>query len=154
MAAKKKLSMYTRQAARITFMMRRALGGDISAGATVKLQKDADDEYYVIDLIDLEQVAPPLIKPDGYISIDLLQKSFEVEFKVVNSRDQIEAQGKPFSTITISLTQNTKHFQLTEYMFNHNPFPCQTPIALFFSFCQRMIFRFLEGCLAIFMKFR
>jgi len=50
----------------------RALVGDIPAGATVKLQIDEDDdaEYYVIDLIDLEEVAPPLIKPDGYISIE------------------------------------------------------------------------------------
>lgn len=49
----------------------RALVGDIPAGATVTLQKDADDlaEYYVIDLIDLEQVAPPLEMPEGYISI-------------------------------------------------------------------------------------
>ena len=49
----------------------RALVGDIPAGSIVKLQKDADDsaEYYVIDLIDLEQVAPPKIKPEGYLSI-------------------------------------------------------------------------------------
>ena len=38
-------------------------------------------------------------------------------------------------------------------MFNHNPFSCQTAIALFFSFCQSMVFGFLEGCLAVFMKF-
>lgn len=50
----------------------RALVGDIPAGATVKFQKDEDDmaEYYVIDLVDLEQVAPPLPKPEGYISIE------------------------------------------------------------------------------------
>lgn len=50
----------------------RALVGDIPPGSTVKLQKDIDDnaEYYVIDLIDLEQVAPPLTKPQGYISIE------------------------------------------------------------------------------------
>jgi len=49
----------------------RALVGDIPAGATIKLQVDQDDnaEYYVIDLVDLEQVAPPKIKPDGYLSI-------------------------------------------------------------------------------------
>jgi len=49
----------------------RALVGDIPAGAAVKLQKDADDraEYYVIDLVDLEQVASPKTKPAGYISI-------------------------------------------------------------------------------------
>jgi len=49
----------------------RALVGDIPAGAVVKFQKDGDDdaEYYVIDLIDLEQVAPPKTKPEGYLSI-------------------------------------------------------------------------------------
>jgi hypothetical protein len=49
----------------------RTLTGDIPAGATVKLQKDADDtaEYYVLDLVDLEQVAPPAIKPEGFFSI-------------------------------------------------------------------------------------
>jgi hypothetical protein len=49
----------------------RALVGDIPAGATVKLQKDPDDsaEYYVVDLVDLEQVAPALSMPDGYLSI-------------------------------------------------------------------------------------
>jgi hypothetical protein len=49
----------------------RAIVGDIPSGSTVKLQKDDDDnaEYYVIDLIDLEQVAAPKTKPAGYLSI-------------------------------------------------------------------------------------
>ncbi len=49
----------------------RALIDAIPAGARVKLQRDSDDsaEYYVVDLIDLEQVAPPLVMPDEYISI-------------------------------------------------------------------------------------
>lgn len=49
----------------------RALVGEIPAGARVKLQVDADDhaDYYVIDLIDLEYVPPPLSKPAGYLSI-------------------------------------------------------------------------------------
>jgi hypothetical protein len=49
----------------------RALVGDIPAGANVKLQIDADDkaDYYVVDLVDLEQVAPPKTMPTGYISI-------------------------------------------------------------------------------------
>lgn len=49
----------------------RALVGDIPAGATVKLQKDSGDtaEYYVVDLIDLEQVAPPATMPDDFKSI-------------------------------------------------------------------------------------
>src|SRR5688572_17339396 len=49
----------------------RALVGDIPAGAVVKLQKDVDDnaQYYVIGIVDLEQVAPPKAKPEGYLSI-------------------------------------------------------------------------------------
>ncbi len=49
----------------------RALVGEIPAGARVKLQVDSDDaaDYYVIDLIDLEQVPPPLTRPDGYLSV-------------------------------------------------------------------------------------
>jgi hypothetical protein len=48
----------------------RALIGDVPAGATVAVQKDADDNaaYYVVDLIDLEYVAPPLPQPAGYLS--------------------------------------------------------------------------------------
>lgn len=49
----------------------RALVSNIPAGATVRLQKDKTDsaEYYVIDLIDLEQVAPPKTMPMGFLSI-------------------------------------------------------------------------------------
>ncbi len=49
----------------------RALVKDIPAGAMVKLQKDADDtaDYYVVDLVDLEAVPPPLTEPDGFLSI-------------------------------------------------------------------------------------
>jgi hypothetical protein len=46
-------------------------GFAIAKGDVVKLQKDAEDgaASYAIDFIDLEQVAPPIAKPDGYISI-------------------------------------------------------------------------------------
>lgn len=49
----------------------RALVGDIPIGAIVKLQKDSGDAaaYYVIDLVDLEQVEPPKSMPAGYLSI-------------------------------------------------------------------------------------
>lgn len=81
-----------------------------------------------------------------------MQKSIGCEFKVVNGGDQVEAQSKSLTTITILFAQNTKHFQLAEYMFNHNPFSCQTPIALFLSLRQSMVFGFFEGCLAVFVK--
>jgi hypothetical protein len=49
----------------------RALVGDIPAGTKVKLQKDAADTAatYVVDLIDLEYVAPPTAKPTGFLSL-------------------------------------------------------------------------------------
>jgi hypothetical protein len=48
-----------------------ALIGDIPAGATVSVQRDADDnaQYYVIDLIDLEQVPAALPLPANFLSI-------------------------------------------------------------------------------------
>ncbi len=49
----------------------RLLTGEIPAGAKVRLQKDAGDtaEYYVIDLVDLELVSPPLPQPPGSLSV-------------------------------------------------------------------------------------
>jgi hypothetical protein len=82
-----------------------------------------------------------------------LQKSVLVEFKVVNSSDQIETQSKSLSAIAIPLAQDTKDFQLTENMLNHNPFPSQSAISLFFSLRQSVVFGFLDRCLAVFMKF-
>lgn len=48
-----------------------ALIGDVPAGATVELRKESGDaaDYYVIDLVELEQAADPYPKPDGYVSV-------------------------------------------------------------------------------------
>jgi hypothetical protein len=47
------------------------LGSSIPAGSTVTLQKDAGDtaSYYDIDLIDLENVGPPISQPAGSYSV-------------------------------------------------------------------------------------
>lgn len=75
-------------------------------------------------------------------TLGLLQKS--VEFKVVNRGDQVEAQRKSRSPITIPLTQDTKHFQLAKNMLNHNPLSSQRTITLLFLLGQRMKFGFLD----------
>ncbi|HEX3593890.1 MAG TPA: glycosyl hydrolase family 28-related protein, partial [Polyangiaceae bacterium] len=48
-----------------------ALLGEVAAGATVALQRDAGDDAasYVVDLVDLEEVAAPLAMPAGALSI-------------------------------------------------------------------------------------
>lgn len=48
-----------------------ALVGDIPAGSKVRLQKDAANtaSYYVVDLIDLEQVGSPLTKPANVLDV-------------------------------------------------------------------------------------
>lgn len=48
-----------------------ALIGDVPAGATIRLQKDAANEadYYVIDLADMEQVEDALTMPDEFLSV-------------------------------------------------------------------------------------
>jgi hypothetical protein len=47
------------------------LAADVPAGATVALQQDASDmaAYYVIDLVDLEEVAPAIVQPAGTLSV-------------------------------------------------------------------------------------
>ncbi|MFE6286632.1 CARDB domain-containing protein [Streptomyces sp. NPDC057877] len=47
------------------------LGESYPAGTTFRLQRDADDRaaFYIVDLIDLEQVAPAAAKPSGCTSI-------------------------------------------------------------------------------------
>jgi hypothetical protein len=49
----------------------RAMFPEVPAGTVVKLQQDAQDmaAFYVIDLVDFEDVGPPLIQPAGSISI-------------------------------------------------------------------------------------
>ncbi|WP_394846534.1 hypothetical protein LZC95_03610 [Pendulispora brunnea] len=44
---------------------------EIPVGAEVKLQRDAQDtaKFYVIDLVDFEEVAPPLTMPAGFRSV-------------------------------------------------------------------------------------
>lgn len=45
--------------------------GDVAAGSTIRLMKEADDtaDYYVVDLVDLEQAPDAYAKPDGYVSV-------------------------------------------------------------------------------------
>jgi alpha-1,3-glucanase-like protein len=49
----------------------RALVGDIPPGTKVKLQKDAANTaaYYIVDLVDLEYVGPPLAQPANSLSL-------------------------------------------------------------------------------------
>jgi len=48
-----------------------ALIGNVPAGATIRLEKTKDNHAasYVIDLVDMEQVAPALSKPAGFLSV-------------------------------------------------------------------------------------
>lgn len=49
----------------------RALIGDIPVGATVTVRKDTGDNaaHYDIDLVEMEQVPPPLPKPQGFLDL-------------------------------------------------------------------------------------
>ena len=46
----------------------------IPVGADVKIQRDSQDtaQFYVVDLVDLEQVAPPLTMPAGFTDVTTL----------------------------------------------------------------------------------
>jgi hypothetical protein len=47
------------------------LPADVPAGSTITLQRDAQDTaaYYVVDLVDLEEVPPALTQPGGTVSV-------------------------------------------------------------------------------------
>ncbi len=47
------------------------LGKEYGAGTKIRLQKDAGDqaEYYIVDLVDFEQVDNAIAKPNGYLSV-------------------------------------------------------------------------------------
>ncbi|WP_435169434.1 S-layer homology domain-containing protein [Paenibacillus glycanilyticus] len=49
----------------------RLLIGDVAAGSTIRLVKEADDnaDYYVVDLVDLEQAPDAYSKPNSYLSV-------------------------------------------------------------------------------------
>lgn len=53
-------------------MFRALIGETVPAGSKVSLKKDADNtaDYYIIDLIQLENVAPPLEQPENTLSIE------------------------------------------------------------------------------------
>lgn len=48
-----------------------ALIGDVPQGTVIRLQKDAGDQadFYAIDLVDMEQVAPAYEMPEGFVSV-------------------------------------------------------------------------------------
>ncbi len=80
--------------------------------------------------------------------IDLLQKSW-FEFEVVDGSDQIEAQPKAFSPITVTLTQDPKDFQLADDILDQNAFPGQLAVGNLLLCAQRMKFTFLGWRLAV-----
>jgi hypothetical protein len=78
-----------------------ALIGQVPRGATIKLQRDAEDSapYYVIDLIDLEQVAAPLDKPEDALSISefgaIADDSNDDSAAIQRAMDAGKTQNKP-----------------------------------------------------------
>lgn len=53
----------------------RAMIGEAPAGATIRIQKDANCSaaFYIIDFADMEEVAQPLSMPDNFLSISDLE---------------------------------------------------------------------------------
>ena len=77
-----------------------AIVGSISPGDVIRLQKDPDDKAarYLIDLVELEQIAPPLPRPENSVSIadfgavpDAVQDASAALLKCIEAA---KAQGK------------------------------------------------------------
>lgn len=75
--------------------------GEVPAGATITLQKDAQDTaaWYVVDLVDLEEVAPAIPQPAGTLSITdygaTPDDGTDDAAAIQAALDDGKAQGKP-----------------------------------------------------------
>jgi hypothetical protein len=68
---------------------------------------------------------------------------------ICHSRQQIEAQTKAFAPITITLTQDAKHFEPCQSVFDNHASARQLPILMFLLACEGMMFAFLVRRLTI-----
>lgn len=78
-----------------------AIIGNVAPGDVIRLQKDATDKaaYYLIDLIELEQIAPPLPRPADSLSIvdfgAVPNDGRDASPALVKCLETAKAQGKP-----------------------------------------------------------
>ena len=73
---------------------------------------------------------------------------------VIQTGNQIDAQHKTTTAISIPLRQDAKDFQMPDDMFNHHALSRQSFIKLFLLIGQFAAFRFLERCSRLFMQFK
>lgn len=76
------------------------LGQDYAAGTTIRLQKDSGDtaSYYIVDLVDFEQVGGAIAKPDGFLAITdygaVANDNQDDYSAIVNCISAAKSQGK------------------------------------------------------------
>ena len=74
-------------------------------------------------------------KNEGRNLLDLLQKSLQFQWQIVDWGNQVESQTKPFAAIAISFFQNPKYLKLANHMLTIDSGFRQRPIRSFFLFC-------------------
>jgi hypothetical protein len=82
-----------------------------------------------------------------FYTIDLLQKSCVLN--IVNGSNEIEAQSKAFSAISITFTQDAKNLQFTNDMLDINALARNSSIFFFLLRRQRVVLGFLVRCFAV-----
>lgn len=90
------------------------LGRDYAAGTTVRLQKDSGDSasYYIVDLVDFEQVGGAIGKPDSFLSITdygaVANDNRDDYTAIVNCISAAKSQGKGVYIPAGTFNLNTK----------------------------------------------
>ena len=73
--------------------------------------------------------------------------------QISDGREKIESETKAFSTVSVSATENSEAFEITQHMFNGNTACGQGVVLLFLFGRERMMLAFLVRCLAVGVEF-
>ena len=77
-----------------------------------------------------------------------------LQFKVIQTGNQIETQSKAAAPIAVSLRDNPKYLQMSNDILNHDSLSCQLPILSPLLFAQLAAFRLLGWGLTVFVFLR
>lgn len=77
-----------------------------------------------------------------------------VQFKIIQSGNQIESQSEAAAAIPVFFRHNPKYLQMPDHVFHHDSLSCQFAVCSLLLFAQLFAFRFLSWCLQVFMLAR
>jgi len=73
--------------------------------------------------------------------------------KVCDGGEEVESQAESLSTVSVSVLENAKPFEVAQGVFHHNAACCQSSVLLFLFVGERVKFAFFVRRLAVGVEF-